>query len=190
MKPGGTFAAGSYHTIGSSGNEAVDEILRKLETKSMNATLPPPETNFVSRWYRETAVSHYDNVRVPDELFTHETRRYWNLQAPIYYTQYSDLGRVDHRNPGGVGYLEVKTDLESYVTSPFPSNKEEHCSRLDSDRLNSTYTREGFLELFYTLDHYQKADSEEAVKQIWDILGPGAKLKINRPAQMIFARRI
>ncbi|KAF8316166.1 S-adenosyl-L-methionine-dependent methyltransferase [Clavulina sp. PMI_390] len=169
LKPGGTLVAGSYHTMGSTPDPQINAILRALEIKSMDATLPPPETSFISRWYRECARSHYDSIEVPAVHFSHETRLLWNLQDDLYYSQYSPLPSVDRRNKKGVGY-------------------EERIAQLDA--INSEYTKEQFLALLYTLDHYQKEDSNKAVEQIWDILRPGEKLQMTRPVEFIFARSL
>lgn len=56
-------------------------------------------------------------------------------------------------------------------------------------RINATYTRDEYLNLLFSLDHYTHGNSIEAVKQIWDIIGPRALLKQNRPVDMILARR-
>lgn len=102
LKPGGTFAAFSYYTIGSQGHPAIDFVLRNLEVISLENSLPSPD----SKDYLEAAHSHYDNVAVSYKDFTHETRFHWNLKHSVLYRQ-SDRAAADRRNINSLGYKET-----------------------------------------------------------------------------------
>ena len=112
LKRGGTLAAWTYLPLGSSGIEQVDATMRAIELKSLLKTLPPPEASPVSRYLFEALGSHYDNIEIPPQEFTHETRIHWNLQSPLYYSVFQVVPSADRRNPSGEGYKEVFADLD------------------------------------------------------------------------------
>lgn len=116
LKPGGTFSALTCAATGSSGNAEIDKLMRDVEGKSVREVLPPPETSSVTRTFLETLHSHYDNVAIPPDLFTHETRVHWNKESSIFFVQ-SNPAAVDRRNPESEGYNEVFPELKGYARS-------------------------------------------------------------------------